>query len=232
MNHPTVTEIEAEILRRLRRIDWLEAESARLREALMKIATMKLCPMSDCRAVECARNLVAEERMGRGRAVRLRLPRGTGATVCNPSDRGRTEVNTKFKHPECAMNLPIWKRCLLPHSAADVTNVCDEPLDEWADTSWRCKHGHYNPRSTLVREALGRLVREVWVVWAHDRDGGKPHHLLPWEQLSADDREVDRRIGETLLGIRDWRNGQTTRAREAFAALPFRVEHSFQKEEP
>lgn len=49
------------------------------------------------------------------------------------------------------------------------------------------------------RDVLGQRVREVWVEWAREQPNPKPSWLLPWEQLSEPDREVDRRIGETLF---------------------------------
>lgn len=48
------------------------------------------------------------------------------------------------------------------------------------------------------REALGRLVREVWVKWAKEQLDPKPSWLVPWEGLAEPDREVDRRIGEAV----------------------------------
>jgi hypothetical protein len=102
----------------------------------------------------------------------------------------------------------LWNRCLDNLTGTEEPTRCGKPMTEWADWSWRCEDGHFNSQSQLRREFLGRLVREVWVVWAHDQDNPKPHHLLPWDQITESDREVDRRIGETLLGIRDWRIGQ------------------------
>ena len=49
-----------------------------------------------------------------------------------------------------------------------------------------------------TRSELGKLVREVWIKWAREQPSPKPSWLVPWEQLSENDREVDRRIGETL----------------------------------
>ena len=48
------------------------------------------------------------------------------------------------------------------------------------------------------RDALGREVRRVWIAWAHEQPAPKPSWLVPWEELSEPDREVDRRIGEAL----------------------------------
>jgi len=48
------------------------------------------------------------------------------------------------------------------------------------------------------RDFYGRIVRQVWVEWAKEQPNPKPHHLLPWEELDEDNREVDRRIGETV----------------------------------
>jgi len=59
--HPTVSEVEAEILRRLRRIDRLEEENVRLREALRSVAergTLTSC--TQCKAVARAARRVAE----------------------------------------------------------------------------------------------------------------------------------------------------------------------------
>ena len=50
----------------------------------------------------------------------------------------------------------------------------------------------------LPRESLGRQVRDVWVDWACEQPDPKPSWLLKWEALGESDREVDRRIGETL----------------------------------
>lgn len=48
------------------------------------------------------------------------------------------------------------------------------------------------------RESLGMRVREVWIKWAMEQPTPKSSWLTPWEQLSEPDKEVDRRIGETL----------------------------------
>lgn len=48
------------------------------------------------------------------------------------------------------------------------------------------------------REALGRLVREAWAAWAREQPAPKPSWLVPWEEISEAEREVDRRIGEAL----------------------------------
>lgn len=45
------------------------------------------------------------------------------------------------------------------------------------------------------RETVGRIVRKVWIAWAHEQPSPKPSWLVPWEGLSEHDREVDRRIG-------------------------------------
>lgn len=53
-------------------------------------------------------------------------------------------------------------------------------------------------RRTADREELGRLVREVWIMWAREQPNPKPSWLQPWEALTEPEREVDRRIGATL----------------------------------
>jgi len=49
------------------------------------------------------------------------------------------------------------------------------------------------------REALGRVVRQVWVEWAREQPNPKPSWLTPWEDLDDGQREVDMRIGEALF---------------------------------
>jgi hypothetical protein len=50
-------------------------------------------------------------------------------------------------------------------------------------------------------DMLGRLVREEWVRWAREQPNPKPSWLVPWEDLSEPDREVDRRIGRRLAHV-------------------------------
>jgi len=47
-------------------------------------------------------------------------------------------------------------------------------------------------------EALGALVRSVWVEWAREQPNPKPSWLIPWEDLDPGQREVDMRIGEAV----------------------------------
>jgi hypothetical protein len=49
------------------------------------------------------------------------------------------------------------------------------------------------------RDKLGRLVREVWIAWAKEQPNPKPSWLVPYDQMAEPDKEVDRRIGETLF---------------------------------
>ena len=71
------------------------------------------------------------------------------------------------------------------------------------------------------REALGQLVRAVWIAWEQEQPNPKPSWLVPWEGLAEPDREVDRRIGERLAC-----EGAPTRERviEALAAAICRDE--------
>lgn len=54
------------------------------------------------------------------------------------------------------------------------------------------------------RERLGQVVREAWVAFCREIGDDKPSHVAPWEELSEQDREVDRRIGEAV--VREWRS--------------------------
>jgi len=49
------------------------------------------------------------------------------------------------------------------------------------------------------RERLGRLVRELWVSWAEKQPSPKPSWLVPFENLSEQDKEADRVIGYGLF---------------------------------
>lgn len=55
---------------------------------------------------------------------------------------------------------------------------------------------------TEFRERLGRAVREEWIRWAREQTDPKPSWLEPWEALTEEMKEVDRRIGERLFGGR------------------------------
>ena len=57
------------------------------------------------------------------------------------------------------------------------------------------------PEPALDRETLGQKVRQVWIDWASEQPDPKASWLVPWEGLSEPDREVDRRIGETLARV-------------------------------
>lgn len=53
-------------------------------------------------------------------------------------------------------------------------------------------------KDKVDREYLGQLVRNVWIKWAEEQENPKSHWLTPWEELSEDMKEVDRRIGESV----------------------------------
>src|SRR5215469_2088071 len=55
-----------------------------------------------------------------------------------------------------------------------------------------CAH----PLPTQLREIGGKLVRDTWIAWAKEQPNVKPSWLVPWEELSEPDKEVDRRIWE------------------------------------
>jgi len=51
------------------------------------------------------------------------------------------------------------------------------------------------------RDMLGREVRDEFMEWAKTQPNPKPSWLLPWEELTEPEREVDRRIGVRLADI-------------------------------
>jgi hypothetical protein len=55
-------------------------------------------------------------------------------------------------------------------------------------------------RLDLFLDGLGRRVREVWVKWAQSQPSPKPTWLVPYDDLSEPDKEVDRRIGAAVWG--------------------------------
>jgi len=52
--------------------------------------------------------------------------------------------------------------------------------------------------SEPTRERLGQMVRAIWVAWCNEQPLPKPSRLIAWGEMPETDREVDRRIGETL----------------------------------
>lgn len=51
-----------------------------------------------------------------------------------------------------------------------------------------------------LRERLGRVVRDAWVAWAKEQPDPKAEWLDPWEALPEPMKEVDRRIGQAVMG--------------------------------
>jgi hypothetical protein len=52
-----------------------------------------------------------------------------------------------------------------------------------------------------LRECLGREVRRIWIEFAKSQPNPKPSHLVPWDDLSEPQKEVDRQIGERLYAL-------------------------------
>lgn len=50
-----------------------------------------------------------------------------------------------------------------------------------------------------AREELGMVVREAWIRWAEQQPAPKKSWLLPYNQLSEEDKEADRQIGEAVF---------------------------------
>jgi hypothetical protein len=51
------------------------------------------------------------------------------------------------------------------------------------------------------REELGKLVRIIWVNHCFSIGDTKPSHIALWNELSEEEKEVDRQIGESLTKI-------------------------------
>lgn len=51
----------------------------------------------------------------------------------------------------------------------------------------------------MSREDVGKLVRQTWIDYCREIGDTKPSHLAPWEELSEQDKEADRRIGDAVV---------------------------------
>lgn len=79
---------------------------------------------------------------------------------------------------------------------------------EQVDSQWlnELRGGKPQPVAADLRDHLGMLVRDTWITWARLQPDPKPSWLLPWEELTEPDREVDRLIGVRLYlaGLGQW----------------------------
>lgn len=50
----------------------------------------------------------------------------------------------------------------------------------------------------MTKDDIGRLVRDSWIAYCREIGDDKPSHLLPYDDLSEQDKEADRRIGEAV----------------------------------
>lgn len=50
-------------------------------------------------------------------------------------------------------------------------------------------------------EFLGKVVRDVWMDFAREQENPKASWLVPWEDLDEPMKDVDRRIGVTLVRL-------------------------------
>lgn len=74
--------------------------------------------------------------------------------------------------------------------------------DGWCNS---CRNQDYgNPELTdppdwMSREDVGRLVRDTWIAYCLEIGDTKASHIAPWEELSEQDKEADRRIGDAVI---------------------------------
>lgn len=50
----------------------------------------------------------------------------------------------------------------------------------------------------MDRETLGQIVRAAWIKWAKTQPNPKESWFTSWDELSEEDKEADRQIGETI----------------------------------
>lgn len=84
-------------------------------------------------------------------------------------------------------------------------------------------------------DPLGRMVREVRLIWAHLQPDPKASWLRSWEELSPPEREVDRMIGDALwtpafVAGQASRNGVEQDLREALVLLREWVDGTLSRE--
>lgn len=89
--------------------------------------------------------------------------------------------------------------------ASDVTDMCMNLVGA-AITHVTARIGpglapsSYHHQEPPIGDKLGRRVREVWIAWATEQHQQKPSWLLPFDQLTEPQKDVDRRIGLALWG--------------------------------
>lgn len=54
-------------------------------------------------------------------------------------------------------------------------------------------------QASVIREELGKRVRQYWLEWAKQQPDPRPSWLLPWEELDESQREADRQIGAGMF---------------------------------
>jgi hypothetical protein len=69
-----------------------------------------------------------------------------------------------------------------------------------------------NGGSMALRERLGRRVRDSWLAWAMEQPNPKPNWLLPYDQLSTEQKDVDCRIGLALYRLGQREAGEDVQA--------------------
>ena len=51
------------------------------------------------------------------------------------------------------------------------------------------------------RDQLGELVRLAWIEWALEQPDTDPTWVVPWAEMSEEDKEAGRRIGEFVANV-------------------------------
>lgn len=75
------------------------------------------------------------------------------------------------------------------------------PVHEWARMKYKAQlldgmlDGNRDLPFSPPYDDLGAAVRAEWIVWAKSQPSPKPSWLVPYDQLSAPDKQADRMIG-------------------------------------
>lgn len=104
----------------------------------------------------------------------------------------------------CSHSCRAWIRRNPGQRRADVRANQVAQFKE-ALTAYNKLNGINSDTEIELAERLGRMVRDCWRAWAWEQSSPKESWLVPWEQLSGQQKEVNRRIGLALyrLGRRE-----------------------------
>ena len=97
-----------------------------------------------------------------------------------------SEIKSAIKKATCDLQLVVQDR--------------EETIRLYGKTITKLEQSRAAHASESDLEWGGKLVRNTWIAWAKEQPNPKPSWLVPWEELSEPDKEVDRRIYAACRG--------------------------------